>query len=127
MNTSTNAQKENLLPDMDGQERLLWGSKVAAVRARRELTQSQLAEIAGVSRGTVANIESGMTPQVETLWAVMQALDMTPDPLDAHPAFVQEHIRILAPLIAALPDDIRGKVMGEVIVMLGMAVKGSNA
>ena|GEM_PF-4513086 len=113
---------------MDRKTRLHWASQVKSVRQLRGLKQSDLAEIAGVSRGTVGNIENGaMAPHVKSLWSVMQALDLDPDPAHEWPSYVEEYIRMLAPLIMRLEEKSRGEVMGEVIMLLGRATKDDQA
>jgi len=56
-------------------DRRLVGEKLRAVRAMRALTQQELAERAGVSRVTIARIETGeRLPRFDTLSAIGRAL-----------------------------------------------------
>lgn len=55
-----------------------WGVRLAQVRLRRNLTQAQVAELAGVSKRTVERWESGGgAPQITTLLAVCRVLGLS--------------------------------------------------
>lgn len=55
------------------------GSNILVARKAKELTQQKLAERAGVSRATVAQIESGgVNPRLSTLVDLAFALDVSP-------------------------------------------------
>ncbi|GAB3953337.1 hypothetical protein GCM10027614_58600 [Micromonospora vulcania] len=65
------------------------GTVVQQQRHLRDLTQSQLAELAGVSQAAVARIERGdRTPSIAVLEALLAAMDVQltvqVEPLDAH-------------------------------------------
>ncbi len=51
------------------------GKRIKSARIRRSYTQAQLAEISGVSKGTVANIESGESVQFGTILKILRELD----------------------------------------------------
>jgi len=58
------------------------GDKVREIRTRRLLTQEELAEKAGVSPSTVANIETdNREPQFRTIRKLGKALDVDPTEL----------------------------------------------
>lgn len=59
------------------------GDALRLFRERRWLTQRQLAELAGVSRATVVELESGRNkdPRNDTLKAIAAALKINPDEL----------------------------------------------
>jgi transcriptional regulator with XRE-family HTH domain len=116
------AQEPIGMPAMDEQERMAYAERVRPARRARGLGQSELAAAAGVARGTISNIESGATvPQSEKLWRVMRALDLTPDLAEGWPEPVQAWLRVIAPLIEAIPAERQGRVLGEVIMMLADA------
>ena len=56
------------------------GNKLLAIRKRSGLTQSEVAEAAGLSMRTYADIERGtVNMRVETLLRICRALNITPD------------------------------------------------
>jgi transcriptional regulator with XRE-family HTH domain len=58
------------------------GEKLKEVRTRRLLTQDELAEKAGVSQSTIANIErNNAEPQFRTIRKLAKALDIEPTEL----------------------------------------------
>ena len=58
------------------------GEKLKAARTRRLLTQDELAEKAGVSQSTIANIErDNAEPQFRTIRKLARALDIEPTEL----------------------------------------------
>jgi transcriptional regulator with XRE-family HTH domain len=58
------------------------GEKLKEVRTRRLLTQDELAEKAGVSQSTIANIErDNAEPQFRTIRKLAKALDIDPTEL----------------------------------------------
>ena len=58
------------------------GEKLREVRTRRLLTQVELAEKAGVSQSTIANIErDNAEPQFRTIRKLAKALDIEPTEL----------------------------------------------
>ena len=58
------------------------GEKLREVRTKRLLTQDELAEKAGVSQSTIANIErNNAEPQFRTIRKLAKALDVDPTKL----------------------------------------------
>lgn len=65
------------------------GSRLAEVRARRDLTQQQLADRAHVSVDTIKRIEAGRThPNRRTQWRLARALDIA-DVDDLFPEYAE--------------------------------------
>ena len=56
----------------------LIGRHVAAQRLQREKTQQQLAELVGVSRQAISEIERGQAPKWDTLYLIALALRCEP-------------------------------------------------
>ncbi|PYC72429.1 XRE family transcriptional regulator [Micromonospora arborensis] len=89
----------------------LLGSAVRQQRHLRDLTQVELAELAGVSQAAVARIESGnRAPSIAVLEALLAAMDVQlvvgVEPLDAH--------------LDARIDDLAARPIGERIDGLGL-------
>jgi len=123
MKQEKGAQETSRVPRMDQQERLLHASRVRPAREALGISQAELAARAGVSRGTVSNIERAqVAPQVANLWAVMGALDMRPDMSREWPEEVESWLRIIAPLIELLPDATRDRIMVAMVSELGRRV-----
>jgi transcriptional regulator with XRE-family HTH domain len=53
------------------------GERAAAARLSKNMTQKQLAEIAGVGVNTVQRLESGDNPRLDTLIRVLKALGLS--------------------------------------------------
>lgn len=51
------------------------GKRIKAARIRKSYTQAHFAEISGVSKGTVANVESGESVQFGNLLKILRELD----------------------------------------------------
>jgi len=55
---------------------------LAEMRKSKFLTQEELAKEAGVSKGTITNIELGRPPQLRTARAIAKALGVGPERID---------------------------------------------
>lgn len=56
------------------------GSRIKAARRERKLTQEQLAQQCGVTKGAISNYENDVsTPDVEKLSAIMECLGVDPN------------------------------------------------
>lgn len=69
------------MPDDDLNARI--GARVAETRKLRGKTQQQLADVVGLGRTSIVNIEAGRGLSVETLVALAAALDVPVDVLTA--------------------------------------------
>lgn len=104
------------------QERATYAARIKPARTEAKMTQLDLATAAGVSRGTVANMESAkVVPQAEHLRSVMLALDLVLDGTEWSDG-VREWVGVLAPLIERIPPAKRGELLGRVVVLLGEAM-----
>jgi len=52
------------------------GKRIADYRKLKRLTQSELAEAVGVSKGYIAAIEEGRRPRIKTLARIAEFLDI---------------------------------------------------
>lgn len=125
MNGAHNAQEPNPFDRMSAQERLAFATLIRQARQARGLNQAELAEIAGVSRNTVVNVERARTaPQAAVLSKFAEALELTPDPISNYPSYVQDWINLTAPLFERIQSDaVRSVVLGETLTRLGQALK----
>lgn len=127
MNSDSGRQESAKAPHMDEQERATWASKIKPARVAKGLTQQELADMSGVARRTIGNIETGkMIPQAGNLRRLMMALDLGPDPADEYPEWVREWIAVIAPLIQVIPQPPRNEVMTEIVMLLGNAAAGTG-
>lgn len=84
------------------------GNKLFAIRKRMGLTQAEVAEAAGLSDRTYADIERGtVNMRIETILRICQALHITPDEIlteDRAPDTLQQEL-LLQRLNACNPKD----------------------
>jgi len=96
--------------------------RLQEARLSKEWTQGQLASAAGVSQGTIGNIESGLRKNPRELLAIASALGVSPDWLKtgkggkepasppATSTSLKDAIELLAGLLNAMGDDQRDRV-----------------
>lgn len=98
------------------QESKEYGRQVRRARLSASLTQQQLAEIAEVSRNTVANIELGTTtPQPSVKARIEKALKLdTPTNYD-----VTSIVASIYVLLDSLPHQIQQQVITEIAELVG--------
>lgn len=84
------------------------GSKLLAVRKKSGLTQAEVAEAAGLSDRTYADIERGtVNMRIETILRICSVLHITPDEIltDDNRQLTARQDEILARLYACSPKD----------------------
>jgi transcriptional regulator with XRE-family HTH domain len=84
------------------------GNKLLAIRKRSGLTQADVAELAGISDRTYADIERGtVNMRVETILHICKALHITPDEIltSNNSEMTSQQEEILARLNACSPKD----------------------
>ena len=84
------------------------GNKLLAVRKKAGLTQIEVAEAAGLSGRTYADIERGtVNMRVETILRICEALHITPDEVltESKTELTAQQEEILARLNACSPKD----------------------
>lgn len=81
MNTEENFEKLNIGAD--------FSAKLIKARLKKNLTQTMLAEKAGLKQSAIARIEKqGNLPRLDTIYKIAEALDST---IDFHPVNLPEH------------------------------------
>ena len=86
----------------------LIGNKLLAIRKKVGMTQAEVAEAAGVSDRTYADIERGtVNMRVETILRICEALHITPDEIltESETEMTARQEEILARLNACAPRD----------------------
>lgn len=84
------------------------GNKLLAIRKRTGMTQAEVAEAAGLSGRTYADIERGtVNMRVETILRICEALHITPDSIltQSSTEMTASQEEILAQLNACAPKD----------------------
>ena len=84
------------------------GNKLLAIRKKTGMTQVEVAEAAGLSSRTYADIERGtVNMRVETILRICEALHITPDEIltESDVAMTAQQEEILARLNACAPKD----------------------
>ena len=84
------------------------GNKLLGIRKRMGMTQSEVAEAAGLSDRTYADIERGsVNMRIETILRICEALHITPDEIltDDNPSLVSRQEELWSRLMACSPKD----------------------
>lgn len=84
------------------------GNKLLAIRKRLGLTQAEVAEAAGLSDRTYADIERGsVNMRLETILRICQALQITPDQVltEEHTSLTMQKDEIFAKLDFCTPKE----------------------
>lgn len=101
---------------MDAVQREGVGARIKALRLERGWSQAQLAEEAGVSARTVFSVENGEhVSQPAKLRAILDALDVAPEPSvtlpEGMPEDVAVFVRVAAQRLSVLTEDERTAVL----------------
>ena len=84
------------------------GNRLLAIRKRMGMTQAEVAEAAGLSTRTYADIERGsVNMRIETVLRICEALHITPDEIltQSETTLTAQETEILARLNACNPRD----------------------
>lgn len=84
------------------------GNKLLIIRKKAGMTQSEVAEIAGLSDRTYADIERGsVNMRIETILRICKALNITPDEIltEENLALTEEQSELLEQLNACTPKE----------------------
>lgn len=118
MNTTRDSQETRSASSAAGQVVSPWSARVAAARKRAGLTQEALAEAAGVSVGTVKNIEHGATkPQKAKLDAVKMVLGLDRDLSQGWSDEQWQIAEVVATLFDRLPEGQKAAAAGRVTAL----------
>lgn len=114
-----NVQKLSAGRKLNEQERLDYAKQVRIVRGMRGLSQSDLAEAAGVGRGTIINIETGKTiPQGDVLVRIMRVLGMVDNETPDMPDWVEGNMEIIASMLMRVPESKRAEVLSSIFTAI---------
>lgn len=119
MTTLGNVQKLSAGRKLNEQERLDYAKQVRIVRGNLGLSQSDLAEAAGVGRGTIINIETGKTiPQGDVLVRIMRVLGMVVEEGPELPEWVEGNMEIIASMLMRVPEPKRAEVLSSIFTAI---------
>lgn len=84
------------------------GNKLLAIRKKQGLTQAEVAEVAGLSDRTYADIERGtVNMRIETILRICEALHITPDVIltEENPSLTARQEELISQLNSCTPKD----------------------
>lgn len=87
------------------------GARLRATRKAKQLTQAQLAQRAGLTQGTIGNIESGIRGYGESLLDIAKALEVDP-------AYLRGETDVKNPDSASNDSDVPGDLSARQVVLL---------
>ena len=112
--------------DMTAAERGEYAKAVKSLRQDAGLTQGALAELAGISRASVINLESGDTvPQADNLAKILTVLGVELD----EPEFLPQTelwLTMFGTLIEATPEPAREQSVNKALRVLSSGIKRSS-
>lgn len=97
---------KNSLPNLTYDERKKLASEVKALRVAAGLKQAELAELAGITRQTLSNIERGAVPQIDNLRRIYEVLGVDIAPIEFSEG-TQQWLAILGGILDSLPEEQR--------------------
>ncbi|MBH0778743.1 helix-turn-helix domain-containing protein [Nocardia bovistercoris] len=95
---------------------------VSRERKARNITQEDLARLAGVPVRTIANLESGKAPQAATLRKLADALGSAPRGKPDDDAALRMFTDVTAPMYLQLSERERAKALRDIVLLLGAAL-----
>lgn len=113
----------------DGAEQVVspWAARVLEGRRRSGMTQAELADAAGVSTGTVQNIEAGkVKPQKAKLDAVKAVLGLDRDRSQAWSDDEWKIAEIVVALYSRLPEGEKDAAYGKVTALFAEMLTGGT-
>lgn len=87
------------------------GARLRATRKAKQLTQAQLAQRAGLTQGTIGNIESGIRGYGESLLDIAKALEVDP-------AYLRMETDVKHQGSASNDSDVPGDLSARQVVLL---------
>lgn len=106
-------------------ERLELARSVRDLRQAAGLKQDELAELAGVTRQTVSNMERGMTPQEDSLRKVLTVLGVETEEGEFE-AQTEIWLTMMGTLIETIPSGGRPPVVDAAIRVIAAGVRQSR-
>lgn len=113
---------KNFSGDMTTEQRRALAAQVRKLRQDRGWSQSELAELANVTRQTVSNLERGTVPQLETLRRLLDVLGVETAAVEFDEQ-TQMWLTMIGTLIEAIPSDARRTAVDESIRVLASHVR----
>ena len=108
---------------MNTNERQALTAAIIAERRRQGMTQSDLADAAGVSRKTIGNIESGRSlGQVAVLERLAKVLGIVPADAD-YDQSTKQLLAVIGPLIQRIPEERRAAPVSRCVTILADAAQ----
>lgn len=97
------------------------GKNLKKIRTKRNLTQGQLADDAGISLNQISRIERGTAkPELETIKKLVKTLKCSSDELifDDNDYFISDELRILFSAVEELSDDKKEMIQDFIEAMI---------
>jgi len=97
--------------------------RITAERKRRKLSQRELSSGSGVPLRTIVHMDSGGTPQADTLRKLTDALDSSETTERPNPATEQMFIDMVMPLFRQLSEPGRVDALRDIMLTLGTGIE----
>lgn len=94
------------LPNLSFEERGKLAARVKELRSAAGMKQSELAELAGITRQALSNIERGSVPQIDNLRRIYEVLGIEIAPLEFSRE-TRQWLAIVGGILDSLPEEKR--------------------
>ncbi len=113
--------------DMTVDQRKEVARQISTERKNRNITQEDLARLAGVPAKTISNLETGRTPQAATLLKLTRALDNNPRGKPDDTSALRMFTDVTAPMYLQLSEHGRAQALRDIVLLLGAALDHERA